>query len=87
MDDLTLLGLIFVIVGIVLAPFTSFFTLILALVGILLILAGERYTLPKYAPFPMYMQCVSCKCLVDVNSETCPYCENPTEQEALGSEA
>ena len=51
MEDMTLIGLVLLIIGVVLAPFTCLISLLtLSLIGIILIIVGE--TQPKTYPPP-----------------------------------
>jgi hypothetical protein len=85
MNELTLLGLIMLIIGVVLAPFTVFFTLILALVGILVMISGRGHISPKYGLYPMYRICAGCQSVVYANAEVCPECKGSTASQTQAS--
>ncbi|UCG70624.1 MAG: hypothetical protein JSV09_06295 [Thermoplasmata archaeon] len=77
MEELTLLGVIYVIVGLILALF-MFITLVLTLFGILLLIMGRKHSKHKYMRYPMFMSCGSCGMQIEVNSASCQYCQVPT---------
>lgn len=73
MESLTLIGVILVIVGLVLIPFTCFTSLFISLIGVILIVMGEiqgpsyvppypppQYPPPQYPPQPYMPQGYAC---------------------------
>ncbi len=60
MENLTKLGLIFIVIGLILAIFTVFTTLVLAIMGVLLMVAGSRTQKITNVPYPMFMACPTC---------------------------
>jgi hypothetical protein len=81
MEELSLLGVIYVVVGVVLALFT-FITLVLTIVGILLILMAKPRRSHSYAPYPMFMPCPVCGCQIEASSGFCPHCQETGASEA-----
>ena len=77
-DDLTIVGLILVIVGVVMAPITCFTTLLLAFVGLLLLISGGRHNTPRYAYYPIYKHCAGCGRQIEPSHAICPFCQKPT---------
>ena len=86
MEELSMLGVIYVVVGVVLALFTII-TLILTIVGVILILISKPRGSRSYAPYPMFMSCPICGRQIEAGSGFCPHCqetgavqtpENPT---------
>ncbi len=74
MENLTKLGLIFIIIGLVLALFTVFTTLILVIMGFLLLVMGSKTQKITNVPYPMFMACPDCGKLKEVG-KACPTCE------------
>jgi len=54
MEELTLLGVIYVVVGVFLALFTII-TLVLTIVGLLLVIMGIRPGSRRFGSYPMFM--------------------------------
>jgi sulfite exporter TauE/SafE len=84
MENLTLLGIIYVIVGLVFSvfifmamPLIIIVTLILLIFGLLLIAMGRKNTNYGYARYPMFMSCPACGRYIDYASTVCPKCEQP----------
>ena len=73
MENLTLLGIIYVVVGLVLSIFI-FVTLVLLIFGLLLMLMGKKNSSYGHARYPMFMTCPSCGRYIDISSTECPKC-------------
>jgi uncharacterized membrane protein HdeD (DUF308 family) len=85
MENLTLLGIIYLIVGLILLafvfvalPLILIVTIIMLLFGVILMLAGRRNTHYGYVRYPMFMPCPACGKFIDASSNVCPTCEQPT---------
>ena len=74
MENLSKLGLILIVIGLILAPFTVFTTLILVVMGFMLLAAGAKTRKITNVPYPMFMPCPACGMQMEVG-RTCPYCE------------
>lgn len=77
MENLTLLGIIYVVVGLVLSMFI-FVTLVLLIFGLILMLMGRKNTNYGYARFPMFMTCPACGKYIETSNTICPQCQSPT---------
>lgn len=76
MEELTLLGVIYVVVGVFLALFTVI-TLVLTIVGLLLVLMGIRPGSRRFGSYPMFMPCPNCGEQMEAGGQ-CMVCEQPT---------
>jgi hypothetical protein len=74
MEELTVLGLIYVIVGAVLALLLPI-TLILTLFGIILVAIGRSGTKKMHMPYPMFSPCPKCGRNIGPSVQECPYCQ------------
>ena len=78
MENLTLLGIVYVVVGLVLSIF-MILTLILLIFGLVLMLMGKKNASRGYTRYPMFMPCPACGKSIDASSMSCPICEKPTQ--------
>ena len=85
MENLTLLGIIYFIVGLILLafvfvalPLVLIVTIIMLLFGIILMAAGRRNEHFGYVRYPMFMPCPACGKFIDPSSKVCPTCQQPT---------
>jgi hypothetical protein len=85
MENLTLLGIIYMIVGLVLLafvfialPLILILTLLLIIFGLILMGMGRKNTHYGYVKYPMFMPCPACGKYIDASSNVCPTCELPT---------
>jgi hypothetical protein len=76
MEELTALGLIYVIAGAVLALLLPI-TLILTLFGIILVAMGKSSTKKTHMPYPMFQPCGKCGRNIGPSVQECPYCQAP----------
>ena len=77
MENLSKLGLIFIVIGLILAIFTVFTTLILVIMGFLLLVAGSKTQKITNVPYPMFMACPACGKQKEVG-KACPICQSQT---------
>ena len=77
MENLSKLGLIFIVIGLVLAIFTVFTTLILVVMGFLLLVMGSKTQKITKVPYPMFMPCPACGKQMEVG-RACPNCQPQT---------
>ena len=77
MESLTKLGLIFIVMGLILAIFTVFTTLILVVMGFILLVAGSKTQRITNVPYPMFMACPACGKQMEVG-RACPNCQPQT---------
>lgn len=77
MENLSKLGLIFIVMGLILAIFTVFTTLILVIMGFLLLVAGSKTQKITNVPYPMFMACPTCGKQKEVG-RACPNCQPQT---------
>jgi hypothetical protein len=75
MENLTKLGLIFIVIGLILAIFTVFTTLILVIMGFLLLVMGSKTQKITNVPYPMFMACPTCGKQKEVG-RSCPNCQS-----------
>ncbi len=80
MENLTLLGIIYVVVGLVLSVFI-FVTLVLLIFGLILMLMGKKNTSYGYSRYPMFMTCPACGKYIEASNTVCPECQSPTTVE------
>jgi len=77
MENLSKLGLIFIIIGLVLAMFTAYTTLVLVVMGFLLLVMGSQTQKITKIPYPMFMDCPDCGKQKEVG-KACPVCQTQT---------
>jgi hypothetical protein len=77
MENLTLLGIIYVLVGLVLSVFIMV-TLVLLIFGVILMAMGKKSATYGHTRYPMFMSCPACGKSIDAASNVCPACEQPT---------
>ncbi len=81
MEELTLLGVIYVVVGVILALFTII-TLVLTVVGLLLVIMGIRPGYRRFGSYPMFMPCPNCGEQMEVGGQ-CLHCEQPITSQPM----
>lgn len=87
MENLTLLGVIYIIVGLVLLafvfvalPLILIVTLILIIFGLILMFAGRKNVHYGHVRYPMFMPCPACGRYIDYSSTVCPKCGKATTE-------
>jgi hypothetical protein len=85
MENLTLMGIIYIIVGLVLLafifvalPLVLISMLIMIVFGIILMFMGRQNTHYGNVRYPMFMPCPACGKYINASSNVCPTCEKPT---------